>query len=240
MKKVLFTFSLIIHCFLFPFSIYAQDISFREDSKMEKIHVSTKLLTGKSDTFEYHIQIPVFSLKDEKLQKKLNRHLEKDILSFKKQLEKDAKNASLLAKQNGWDFRPYSTTITYKITYHKKGVLSFILSYYQYTGGAHGIESWNAYNIHLRDGSNIELADCFQKDSSYKEMIQQEIIRQIKQNPSIYFPDAEQKVSDTKDFHFYIDDTGFVVYFPLYEIAPYASGIPTFSIPFTLCQEMLN
>lgn len=241
MKKILCITIFIIHCFLFPFSTYAQGISFRDDAQVNKVSVAAKSLNGKTDIFEYDIHMPVFSkITNKRLEKKLNRQIEKEVLGLKKELEKDAKNASTTAKQNGWGFRPYTLKVTYQVTFNQKGILSFILSYQQYTGGAHGLERLNAYNIHLHDGSSIALSDCFQDGAHYQQLIQQEIIRQIKKNPTVYFPDAEQKVLDTKDFQFYIDDTGFIIYFPLYELAPYASGIRTFSIPFSYCQDMLN
>lgn len=241
MKKILCITIFIIHSFLFPFSTYAQGISFRDDTQVNKVFVTAKSLNGKTDIFEYDIQIPTFSIiKNKRLEKKLNRQIEKEVLGFKKELEKDAKNASTAAKQNGWDFLPYTLKITYQVTYNQKGIFSFVLSYQQYTGGAHGLETLHAYNIHLHDGSSITLSDCFQDGTHYQQLIQQEIIRQIKKNPTVYFPDAEQKVLDTKNFQFYIDDKGFIIYFPLYELAPYANGIRTFSIPFSYCQDILN
>ena len=62
----------------------------------------------------------------------------------------------------------------------------------------------------------------------------------FKQNESIYFPDATEKVMSMKKFHFFLEPDNLVIYFPLYEIAPYSSGIPQFRIPYTLLRDYLK
>ena len=37
-----------------------------------------------------------------------------------------------------------------------------------------------------------------------------------------------------------LEPNNLVIYFPLYEIAPYSSGIPQFRIPYTLLREYLK
>lgn len=39
----------------------------------------------------------------------------------------------------------------------------------------------------------LHLDDLFQQKDKYKDVIRAEIVRQIKQNESIYFPDATEK-----------------------------------------------
>ncbi len=53
----------------------------------------------------------------------------------------------------------------------------------------------------------------------------------ISDNQAFYIVDAEGSVSS-------VDYQDLVVYFGLYEIAPYASGIPEFKIPFTLIKDV--
>src|SRR5699024_7934302 len=198
-------------------------------------------LHKKGDILSYRLDIPTFTnINNKELQKQLNQQIAKEILTFKHNIFKEAKNASILADQNGWTFRPYEAVVTYKTTYNKHGILSFVLSYYQFTGGAHGLETWKSYNISLCKGSCITSKDLSKYNKNYQQIIKQEIIRQIRKKQDIYFPDAEQKVLDTKDFLFYISENVLVVYFPLYEIAPYSSGIQTFTIPFSLLRTQTN
>ena len=114
------------------------------------------------------------------------------------------------------------------------------MNYYQYTGGAHGLYTWKANTFDLNEKKLLHLDDLFQQEDKYKEIIRTEIVRQIKQNESIYFPDAVEKVTSTKKFHYFLEPDNLVIYFPLYEIAPYSSGIPQFRIPYTLLRDYLK
>ncbi|MGQ4670988.1 hypothetical protein ACUIJ5_18455 [Bacillus toyonensis] len=72
------------------------------------------------------------------------------------------------------------------------------MNYYQYTGGAHGLYTWKANTFDLNEKKLLRLDDLFQQEDKYKEVIRAEIVRQIKQNESIYFPDATEKVMSAK------------------------------------------
>ena len=76
------------------------------------------------------------------------------------------------------------------------------------------------------------MSDLFKKNIDYKTVINEEIRKQIeeliktdKQNKGVY---EFEGISDKQKF--YIQDDNLVVYFDLYEIAPYAAGIPKFII----------
>ena len=77
----------------------------------------------------------------------------------------------------------------------------------------------------------ISLKDIFKNDVDYKLLINNEIENQIKQ------PDKQEDQDKVYDFYgikdnqkFYLDDSKIVIYFDLYQIAPYAAGIPEFPI----------
>ena len=70
------------------------------------------------------------------------------------------------------------------------------MNYYQYTGGAHGLYTWKANTFDLNEKGLRD--DLFQQKDKYKDVIRAEIVRQIKQNESIYFPDATEKVMSMK------------------------------------------
>ena len=84
----------------------------------------------------------------------------------------------------------------------------------------------------MRTGEFLILENLFKENIDYKTVINEEIRIQIeeliksdKQNKGIYeFKSIWYKQK------FYIQDDNLVVYFDLYEIAPYAAGIPEFII----------
>ncbi len=88
--------------------------------------------------------------------------------------------------------------VDYKVSLNKSPLLSLYLNYYQYTGGAHGLYTWKANTFDLKEKKLLHLDDLFQQEDTYKDVIRAEIVRQIKQNESIYFPDATEKVMSTK------------------------------------------
>lgn len=89
------------------------------------------------------------------------------------------------------------------------------------------------YNLNLANGKRITLPDILKEKKDYVKIINQEIKRKIKLNPDVYFDDAVSH-SISPEQPFYIIEDGIVIYFGLYEIAPYSSGIRYFKIPFTL------
>ncbi|KEK25147.1 DUF3298 and DUF4163 domain-containing protein [Bacillus gaemokensis] len=205
------------------------------------IDIKTITQKGKKPYFEYQISRPYFqNFSDSKFQNKLNAYYETEATRFKKALEKEAKTYYKEVGESDSLFHPYVTNVDYKVTLQKYPLLSLYVNYYQYTGGAHGLYTWKANTFDLKEKKLLSLNDLFQKDSTYKDIIRTEIVRQIKQNESIYFPDAAEKVMSTKKFNYYLEPDHLVVYFSLYEIAPYSSGIPQFRIPYTLLRESLK
>ncbi|HCF50858.1 MAG TPA: DUF3298/DUF4163 domain-containing protein, partial [Syntrophomonas sp.] len=70
----------------------------------------------------------------------------------------------------------------------------------------------------------------------YKTYIKKKIIEQIRENPDIYFDNYEELVEQTFNINsFYCTSQGVVVYFQQYDIAPYASGIREFLLPYNKC-----
>jgi hypothetical protein len=51
---------------------------------------------------------------------------------------------------------------------------------------------------------------------------------------------AKRRDWSGSDQHFYMTDDALVIFFDLYEIAPYASGIPTFEIPYDDLTDFLK
>lgn len=125
---------------------------------------------------------------------------------------------------------PYELKAIYTVTYCNDKIISFYIDYYQYTGGAHGITTRKAYNIDLKSGKQLLLKDLFKKDYDYKAIIDNEIISIINSNKEIYFDEGSIFKGIKDDEKFYINQDSIVVYYGLYEIAPYVTGIPTFEI----------
>ncbi len=121
---------------------------------------------------------------------------------------------------------------SYEVKKNTVSTISILIKYYKYSGGAHGYYEYVPYNIDLRNGDNLTLKDIFKKDVGYKEVIDKEVEKQIKE-----LGKKEKDLDKVYDFYgikenqkFYLKDDEIVIYFDLYDIAPYAAGIPEFPI----------
>ncbi|HHT7235796.1 MULTISPECIES: DUF3298 and DUF4163 domain-containing protein [Bacillus] len=205
------------------------------------IDVQTVTQKGKKPYIEYQINRPFFhNFSDSQFQNKLNSYYKNSTHKFKNKLEKEAKKYYKETEGSSTPFHPYVANVDYKVPLNKPPFLSLYVNYYQYTGGAHGLYTWKANTFDLNERKLLHLDDLFQQEDKYKEIIRTEIVGQIKQNESIYFPDAVEKVTSAKKFHYFLETDNLVIYFPLYEIAPYSSGIPQFRIPYTLLRDYLK
>ncbi|MFR2317737.1 RsiV family protein, partial [Terrisporobacter sp.] len=109
---------------------------------------------------------------------------------------------------------------------------------------AHGIYEYVPYNIDLTSGNTFVLNDIFTQNSNYEQVINDKIKSQIKTlNKEQGLPEdstqlyAFNKIKNNQKF--YIKDDSIVIFFDLYEIAPYVAGVPEFIIKKELINTLL-
>lgn len=138
---------------------------------------------------------------------------------------------------NDFPVRAYEAVTDYTVTYNQNCIISLYFDKYEYTGGAHGntIRSSDTWN--LQKGNEVTLSELFTINHYQKYIIQQikeKIKADIQKGNNYYFEDYEKLVQDNFNIqNFYLSKEGIVLYFQQYDIAPYSSGILTFTIPFT-------
>lgn len=138
---------------------------------------------------------------------------------------------------NNYPIHQFEAYVNYTVTYNQNCIVSLYFDQYEYAGGAHGLtvrysDTWN-----LPKSKRMELSEFFPYNNHYREFIIQNIInqieKQIEEKSAMYFDDYQKLVNENfKINNFYLTPEGLVVYFQQYDIAPYASGIPTFLIPY--------
>jgi len=204
------------------------------------ISIEGKSIKKKTSYLNLDVDIPVIKdLKDLKFQQELNNQIENKILSFAAKLEEDAKQYEKDAKEKNFPFHPYELMVTYKVNYNNNSLLSYTVDVFYYTGGAHGMTERYAYNIDTRSSKVLELKDLFKETYKYKEAINNEIAKKIKESPEgTYFPNEFKSITDNQVF--YITDNGIVIHFGLYEIAPYVSGFSEFTMPWGMFKGNLK
>ncbi len=143
----------------------------------------------------------------------------------------------LYAAQSGDLFMPYEAQMLYRITYNESCTVSLTFDDYQYTGGAHGSTYRTSDTWNLSKGTRMTLSDFFPEGTDYEAYIYKKIDAQVAEmiaaGDDIFFGEPEKLVRDNFDAEqFYLTREGIVIYYQLYSIAPYASGIVEFMIPF--------
>lgn len=198
--------------------------------KDSAVIINTKEIKFKDKDINIDLKIPVIEdMADKKIQSAINAEMKKTIMDFKNSILSQAK------KDKNKRY-PYDAVSTYYVHYNKNNILSIVLELYSFTGGAHGMTYRVPFNIDLKTGKHLALKDIFKDRVNYKEIIDREISKKIAESEdSIFFKDAFKGITENQLF--YIKPGALVIYFPLYEIAPYVAGFPEFEIPFPLFNE---
>ena len=156
-------------------------------------------------------------------------------------LYENAVETYLYTQQEGFPFNPYGAGLYYKVTYNQDCYLSMYRDQYEYTGGAHPntlrySDTWN-----LRLGSVVPLSSFFPPGFNYQQFLTALIIRQadkvMAQEP-IYFEDYRKLIVERfNPQSYYLSPCGLVIYYQQYDIAPYATGIVEFTIPYSVLKR---
>ena len=121
-------------------------------------------------------------------------------------------------------------------------VLSVWISNENYSGGAHGLRWITSFNLNITTGEFYKTpGDLFKDSDAGTKLVTDKIITDIQKQSIGFFPEAVQTVRDKKgNDSFYLDGQNLVVYYDLYEITPYAAGIPFFKIPLANLETKLR
>lgn len=212
------------------------------------LEVGAKQHVVSTSYYTFAGEIPVFnSDSNPEMASQLTALMDKQIVMNEKLVEDDAKALYESNKADGFIYPPEIHNVEFDVMRKDSEFLSLYLMYYSYTGGAHGMHYDLAYNFDMATGNRIELKDLFKEDADYVAVLNREVQTQIdliqkefiEKNGGEWAPYMGFETI-AEDQHFYLTNDALVVFFDLYEIAPYASGIPTFEIPFTNIEDSLK
>jgi len=241
MKKLFFLFLPLIFLGIMASTfIYTTVLAQSQEVKptSQKLSITNLVIKGDHEALKVDMVFPLIQgVKDTQVEEKINQTIQKDVHNFKEMLQTESEKYLQGAKEEGWEIRKYEAFTDYTIHYQKDDLLSLSVFYYSYTLGAHGHTLQCAYNFNLVNGEEILLSDILKEKKDYVGIINQEIKRQIELNPQEYFSEWSVFQSISEEQPFYLIENGIVVYFGLYEIAPYASGIRYFNIPYSLFEH---
>ncbi|KMT22131.1 WG repeat-containing protein [Clostridium cylindrosporum] len=186
----------------------------------------------------YLIYYPeVKGVTDKKTEKDINLRL-KEMSYFKPYTEENTKSPETINPDDVLNYNYYGD---FSVEFFKKNLLVLnLIGYYYPFGAAHGMPSKKTPSIDLVTGKFYSLGDLFMGGVYWVGELNKIIENMIKTDPQYndLFDNAFKGI--TLDQSFYIDENNLYIYFPPYELAPYAAGFVTFKIPFVDIQGMIN
>lgn len=122
-----------------------------------------------------------------------------------------------------------------EVTLDAQDVLSITMQYSGYHPPmAHPVHLMTSLTVDLRTGQIYRLPDLFAGDA-YIDTISAEVARQIAEKEIGVF---EEVVRIAPDQPFYLTPEALVIYYQVYEIAPYVFGFPRFEIPYEMLADI--
>ncbi|EKQ52260.1 MAG: Protein of unknown function (DUF3298) [Clostridium sp. Maddingley MBC34-26] len=220
------------------FTIYPQQLCISSGLKSEKqLKVEEKLISKNLGYLKEDIKMPQFvDGNDKKKISLINNKINSDILPKVEEAEKTSKEYFKGIEKEIPRF-PYEINSRYTVTEDNKSIISVFNDYYEFLGGAHGMTTKTSYTVDKEKEGLITLKDLFNEGYDYKDIINKEIKEQIGKNPENYFDSGAEFKGISDNQNFYIEDDNLVIYYQLYELAPYVFGFPEFKIPLKLFDE---
>lgn len=169
-----------------------------------------------------------------------------DYVSAYKDLEEDFKEES----RNATEDSPVGSWFSYyemsssQILFNKAGLISYVVCFENYTGGAHGAHSYNNHVIDLTTGKVVTEEEIFKED--YQEELAKRLVDQItkdngltdaKELENIGFFSVEEIFPNG---NFMVDETGITYSFNEYEIAAYVVGLINVRLPYEAIRDLLR
>ncbi len=210
--------------------------------QIKEMIIKKDLYYKKTLVLSYTIKYPQFSSDRFKMTlSRINQYYEMKAIAYQMYCEHKLYKLAIeqyeYSIKNGYPVRKFEALVVYTMTYNQNCTISLYFDKYEFTGGAHGNTVRYSDTWSLQKGIQIKLSRLF-ANQNYKgyiiKTINEQIAEQIKNGSNQYFENYSQLVAENfNEDNFYVTPKGIVIYYQQYEIAPYSSGIPTFTIPYS-------
>lgn len=196
-----------------------------------------------ADAFNLDISTYMFGKRTTDVRGAMISFIDSIISDFKK----DNKEQIDYAQQEGYEPRDidYEFVLNTEVHYgNNRDIIGHFIKYYQYTGGAHGGTFITCRNLRLEDGSLVTLDNYFKP--GYEKVLLPVLERKLLEYAECdsrdelddhgYFSNEPMFVSE--NFEIRQDTIDFI--YNQYDIAPYAQGITTLSVPEDLIRDIIR
>lgn len=224
--------------FRIPNDIFKNKIKIVETNEIVA-NIDTQTITKNNKYINSVINIPIIITSNKEINQSINDKIRGDIMNFYVESQKEAQSYYQDYEDTA---NKFIANADFDVKKNSDNMLSISIEYYKYSGGAHGYTEIITYNIDMLTGKDLKLNDLFKANVDYKSVIDNEIRKQIEalmKKDESYVGVYEFKGIDLNQ-KFYIQDDNLVIYFDLYDIAPYAAGFPEFNINVKVINHILK
>ena len=153
-------------------------------------------------------------------------------------------NQTIMANLNQllteWNF--YEPTLVemqswFEVKTNERGILSIAMYVYSFTGGAHGMTVIDTLTFNIETGKRYTLNELFKPGSNYQKVLLDMIKEQVKERD---IPVINEPIELPENENFYIADKSLVLYYQLYDLAPYYFGISYFPISVYAISDIID
>lgn len=220
------------------YTTYPQQLFINSQVQSEtKLKIEEKSINKNLDYLKEDIKVPqLINGKDEQKINLINSKIISDIMPKVEDAEKTSKEYFGGVEKEKPIF-PYEIFSRYTITKNNNSIVSMYDDYYEYLGGAHGMTTRTSYTIDKKQEKLLDLKELFTAGYNYTDMINKEIKAEISKHPENYFDSGKIFKGIRENQNFYLEGDNLVIYYQLYDLAPYVFGFPEFKIPLKLFGE---
>lgn len=183
-----------------------------------------KTTYSKIHPYKEEINIPTTYYK--RLQKKINKEIGKYQKSFKYNLKDNDIQSDI----------QYTLNINYNENAYRD-IISYVFYIETYLGGAHPSHDLWTVNYNTRNDEFITIDTLIEKNPGILKMLSDYTRKELVNDPRITVTSMlyEGTKSIKENFQYFnYANTGLIIYFPRYQIAPYASGDIEVLVPYEL------
>ena len=187
-----------------------------------------KMAVNKS-VYTSGLEYPQISgLQTKSAQDKINSTMKNEVLIANKVLQKGLENQKHILNQYGYE-PIYLYNTTYKVSYNKNNILSIEFYSYEMEGDSLPFTTVKTFNFNLKTGNLISLNNVVKANSKYSN-IRNYVYKNLK-NKAGYSVTKLSDVVVNNNTQYVYTDNGIKLLYQLYDIAPYATGIPQINVP---------
>jgi hypothetical protein len=131
----------------------------------------------------------------------------------------------------------------YTVVFQSNSLWSLKFDFMGYAdGAAHTYRYSKTFNYDLERGEKLSLEDLFRPDSNYLETVSSHCIFELSKRDIGFYGGFEQGAEPTsKNYrNWNITSNGLMITFDEYQVAPYAAGAQTVTVPYMELQKVID